>query len=206
MTKTVNNKQNQLSQKEAKEKAKESFLKFLTDFVPIILFFTVYKLSSHPKPIIPATIYLVGATIIALTIAYIFTKKIAKMPLISAILLGIFGGITIFSGDDLFIKIKPTLLNGLFSMILFIGCFYKKPLLSYLFDGAIKMEKGHWLIFSRRWAFFFLFLAILNEIIWRNFSTDFWVQFKVFGMLPISIAFAMFNIPFILKYSNKSPN
>ncbi len=182
-------------------KTKESFLKFLTDFLPIILFFAAYKFSNNPKPIIVATIYLVVSTIIALAISYFFTKKIAKMPLISAMLLGVFGGITIFSGDETFIKIKPTLLNLLFSAILFIGCFYKKPLLTYLFDGAIKMEKEHWLTFSMRWAYFFVFLAILNEIIWRNFSTDFWVQFKVFGMLPISIAFALLNIPFILKYS-----
>ena len=180
---------------------KEAFLKFLTDFVPIILFFSVYKLSSHPKPIIPATIYLVVSSIIALIIAYIFTKKIAKMPLISAILLGIFGSITIFSGDDLFIKMKPTILNAIFSAILFLGYFAKKPLLDYLFDGAITMKKEAWLEFNLRWACFFCFLAILNEIIWRNFSTDFWVQFKVLGMLPISIIFALINMPFILKHS-----
>lgn len=185
-------------------KSQDSFLKFLTDFLPIIIFFAVYKLSKHPNPLIPATIYLVAATIIALAISYFFTKKIAKMPLISAILLGVFGGITIFSGDDTFIKIKPTLLNLLFAVILFIGCLMKKPLLSYLFEGAVQMTEKNWLILSMRWAYFFVFLAVLNEIIWRNFSTDFWVQFKVFGMLPISLTFALLNIPFILKHSKDS--
>ncbi len=183
----------------------ESFIKFLTDFLPLIIFFSVYKLSGHSKPIIPATIYLVIATIVALLISYIVTKKIAKMPLFSAILLSIFGGITILSGNEIFIKIKPTLLNALFSIILFGGYFMKKPLLGYLFDGAIHMSNQAWLQFSLRWAYFFASLALLNEIIWRNFSTDFWVQFKVFGMLPISILFAIINMPFILKNSKNLP-
>ena len=184
-------------------KKQESFLKFLTDFVPIILFFAVYKLSKNPDPIIPATISLIVSTIITLAISYIFTRKIAKMPLFSAILLGVFGGITIFSGNDIFIKMKPTLLNLLFAAILFTGYFMKKPLLNYLFEGAINMSHDAWLKFSFRWACLFVFLAILNEIIWRNFSTDFWVQFKVFGMLPISIIFALINMPFILRESAK---
>lgn len=191
--------------KEIENNKIDSSLKFLTDFLPLIIFFSVYKLSNHPQPIIPATIFLVISSIIALIIAYILTKKIAKMPLISAILLGIFGGITIFSGNDIFIKLKPTLLNALFATILFIGYFMKKPLLGYLFEGAIEMSHKAWLSFSLRWAFLFSFLAILNEFIWRNFSTDFWVQFKVFGMLPISIIFALINIPFILKHSKNSP-
>jgi intracellular septation protein len=191
--------------KELENNKKESSLKFLTDFLPLIIFFSVYKLSSHPQPIIPATIFLLITSIITLTIAYLLTKKIAKMPLISAILLGIFGGITIFSGNDMFIKIKPTLLNATFAIILFTGYFMKKPLLSYLFEGAIEMSNKAWLNFSLRWAFLFSILAILNELIWRNFSTDFWVQFKVFGMLPISIIFALINIPFLLKNSKNSP-
>lgn len=192
----------------SKKNSKESFVTFLTDFVPLALFFIVYKTSNHANPIIPATLYLIIATIIALIIGYIATKKIARMPLISAILLGIFGALTVFSQNDLFIKIKPTLLNGLFSAILFVGCFMKKPLLEYLFNGAIKMSHEAWLNFSFRWAYFFMFLAILNEVIWRSFSTDFWVQFKVFGMLPISIIFAIINMPFIIKNSenfHKSP-
>ncbi len=194
MKKTINFEQNNI--KEAKI---ESFLKFITDFLPLILFFIVYKFSKHPQPIVMATIYLVIATIIALIISYIFTKKIAKMPLFSAILLSIFGGLTIFSGNELFIKIKPTLLNLLFAIILFTSYLLKKPILSYLFDGAINMSKEAWIVFSYRWACFFLFLALLNEVVWRNFSTDFWVQFKVFGILPISIIFAAFNLPFLLK-------
>lgn len=175
--------------------------RFLTDFLPIIVFFIVYNKSGYEKPIIPATIALIIVTTITLIISYILTKKIAKMPLFSAILLAFFGGITVFSGDDLFIKIKPTLLNSLFSLILFVGYFMKKPFLSYLFDGAFKMSDEAWLHFSLRWAIFFLFLAILNEIIWRNFSTDIWVNFKVFGMFPIFLIFSAINIPFILKNS-----
>jgi intracellular septation protein len=187
-------------------KKAESLLKFLTDFLPILLFFGAYKFSNHPKPIIPATIFLVSSCIIALAIAYIFTRKIAKMPLISSIILGIFGSITIFSGNDVFIKMKPTILNLLFGMTLFVGHLFKKPLLDYLFDSAISMNKEAWLRFSLRWAYIFIFLAILYEVIWRNFSTDFWVQFKVFGMLPISIAFAIINMPFIIRETERMKN
>ena len=192
-----------LEQNEVKKAQTQSFMKFITDFLPLILFFTVYKFSNHPQPIVMATIYLVVSTIIALIISYIFTGKVAKMPLFSAILLSVFGGLTIFSGNELFIKIKPTLLNLLFAIILFASSLFKKPILSYLFDGSINMKKEAWISFSYRWAYFFLFLALLNEVMWRNFSTDFWVQFKVFGILPISIIFAALNLPFLIQ--NKKP-
>jgi intracellular septation protein len=177
----------------------ESFLKFVCDFLPLAIFFCIYKFSSHPKPIIPATGYLIVATLVSLVIFYIYTKKIAKMPLFSAILLGLFGGLTIFSGNDLFIKMKPTLVNLIFAAILFFGYFTKRPLLKNIFDGAIQMETKHWLVLSLRWACFFLFLALLNELVWRNFDTDFWVKFKVFGMLPISFIFTISQIPYISK-------
>lgn len=193
---------NKKQQMQMKNK-QEPMLKFLTDFLPLILFFAVFKLSDHSQPIIPATTCLVVSTIIALTISHILTKKIAKMPLFSAIILGFFGGLTIFSGNEIFIKMKPTLINLLFSAVLLFGYFSKKPLMQYLFDGAIHMSKEAWLTFSLRWGLFFIALAILNEIIWRNFSTDFWVQFKVFGILPISIIFTMVNIPFIMKNSKE---
>jgi intracellular septation protein len=186
-------------------KNSHSILKFICDFLPLLIFFFVYKASSDPKPIIPATIALVITTFIALTINYIVTKKIAKMPLFSALILGFFGLLTVFSGNDLFIKIKPTLINLLFAAILIFGCFAKKPLLKMLLGHAFIINDKAWLKLSMRWAFFFIFLAILNEFIWRNFSTDFWVQFKVFGILPLSIAFTLSQIPYLIK-QQKNPN
>ena len=186
----------------AKSKVKKSgnqALKFICDFLPLLIFFVVYKASPFTNPIIIATIALVVATFIALVINYIFTKEIAKMPLFSALVLGIFGSLTIFSGNEIFIKIKPTLINLLLAIILLFGYFSKKPLLKTLLGGIFEIEDKIWLELSKRWAIFFIFLAILNEIIWRNFSTDFWVQFKVFGILPISILFTCLQTPYILK-------
>ncbi len=181
------------------KKTKEAWAKFLCDYVPLIIFIIIYKFSPASDPLIPATFGLLVSSFIALIIAYILTRKIAKMPLISAIILGVFGGLTLISGDDLFIKIKPTLINLLFAAILFYGYFSKKPLIKHLFGESLKMEDRAWLILSLRWAIFFIFLAVLNEFIWRSFSTDFWVNFKVFGVFPISMIFTLSQVPFMIK-------
>ena len=178
-------------------------LKLICDFFPLLTFFLIYKISSYPNPIIIATFGLVIATFIALLINYIFTKEIAKMPLFSALVVGIFGFLTIFSGNEIFIKIKPTLVNSLLAIILLFGYFSKKPLLKTLLGSIFEIEDKIWLDLSKRWAMFFIFLAILNEIIWRNFTTDVWIQFKVFGVLPISILFVCLQTPYILKNLSK---
>jgi intracellular septation protein len=177
-------------------------LKFICDFLPLLTFFLIYKTSSD-NAIINATIGLVIVTFITLVIGYIFTRQIAAMPLFSAIVLGFFGFLTIFSGNEIFIKIKPTLLNLLFAAILLFGYFSKKPLLKSLLGSAFEIKDEAWLELSKRWAIFFIFLAVLNEVIWRNFSTDWWVQFKVFGILPLSIIFTCSQIPYILEKSKK---
>ena len=187
----------------SKEKSKETWAKFLCDYLPLGIFFAVFKFSSAPNPIIPATIYLMISTLIALIIAYFLTGKLAKMALFSGLILGVFGGLTLISGDELFIKIKPTLINLLFAAILFYGYLVKKPLLSYFLGEQIKMRNAAWITLSMRWACFFVFLALLNETIWRTCSTDFWVQFKVFGMMPISLLFTISQIPFMMKEMGK---
>jgi intracellular septation protein len=183
---------------------KTSSLKtFIIDFLPLIVFFTVFKLSKSPKPIIDATIALVVVTTMVLIIDYIINKHISMTPLFSALILGFFGGLTIFSGNEIFIKIKPTIINSCFAIFLFAGYFFKKPLLKYIFGAAMEISYHAWMVLSLRWGCFFVFLAILNEIIWRNFSTEFWVKFKVFGMLPCSIIFALINTPYIIKQVEK---
>ncbi len=184
-------------------KSRKNIAKFLCDYVPLIIFFIVYKFSKAQDPILEATTYLIAASFIAVIIAYILTKEILKIPLFSAIILGIFGGLTLFSGNDLFIKIKPTLINLIFAAILFYGYFSKKPLIGYLFEGNLKMSNSAWLTLSLRWAIFFVFLAIVNEIIWRNFSTDFWVNFKAFGMFPLTMFFTLSQLPFMIKNIQK---
>lgn len=188
----------------SKKSKKDVISKFLSDFLPLIVFLVIYKTSDDPSPILPATLWMVIVTFLSLVVGYVLTKKVSKMPLIAAIVLGIFGGLTLFSGDDYFIKIKPTLINSVFSAILFFGYFTKKPLVSYLFGGEIKFEnEASWHVLSLRWACFFLCLAVLNEIVWRNFPLDFWVNFKVFGVLPISMIFTITQIPFIIKNVQK---
>ncbi len=182
-----------------KNSRQDGLIKFLCEYLPLIIFFVVYKFSKSAKPLVDATIYLIIATAIALIIAYILTKKIPIVTLFSGIILSIFGSLTIFSGNELFIKMKPTLVNLVFAIILFFGYYTKRPILSHLFSSALKMPNQAWLILSFRWAFFFIFLALLNEIIWRNFSTNFWVQFKLFGMTPISIIFMFSQMPFIMR-------
>lgn len=187
-----------------KKSSKDGLAKFLSDFLPLIVFVVVYKTSKSESPILQATLWMVIVTVVSTIASYLLTKKIAKMPLISALMLGVFGSITVFSGNDYFIKIKPTLLNLIFAAILLFGFFTKKPLISYLFGGELKLKSEEaWHQLSFRWALFFIFLAVLNEVIWRNFSLDFWVNFKVFGVLPISIIFTIMQVPFILKNIKK---
>ena len=187
-----------------KNKTKENgFIKFLYDYLPLIIFFSVFKLSTAPNPLIKATIYMVATTFIALIISYIFTRTIPTIALFSACILGFFGTLTILLEDEIFIKLKPTIINLIFAAILFYGYFKKKPMLSYLLGEQIKISNIAWLTLSKRWAIFFIFLAILNELIWRNFSTDFWVQFKVFAVLPISLIFTISQTPFIIKEVRK---
>lgn len=186
-----------------KKSKKDSISKFLSDFLPLIVFLVVYKTSDDSNPIILATLWMIIVTFFGLVVTYILTKRIAKMPLVAALMLGIFGGLTVFSGDDYFIKIKPTLINCLFASVLFFGYFTKRPLISYLFGGELKLKENAWHSLSLRWGCFFLFLAILNEIVWRNFSMDFWVNFKVFGILPITLVFMVTQMPFIIKNIKK---
>lgn len=186
-----------------KKKSNEGIAKFLYDYLPLIVFFGCYKFSKATDPLITATIYMTITTLAALTICYALTKKIPVVALVSGILLTVFGGLTILLKDEVFIKIKPTIINLLFAAVLFYGYLAKKPFLSYILGEQVKMGNKAWLILSRRWAIFFVFLALLNEFIWRSFSTDLWVQFKVLGMMPISMAFTVFQIPFMVKEMKK---
>ncbi len=185
------------------KKSHDSTTKFLCDYLPLIVFFVCYKLAKTADPLITATIWMIITTFAALTISYLLTKKIPLVALFSAIVLAMFGGLTILLKDEIFIKTKPTIINLIFAAILLYGFFTKKPFLSYLLGEQVKMGDTAWLTLSKRWAIFFIFLACLNEIIWRNFSTDFWVQFKVFGMMPISLIFTISQVPFMIREMKK---
>lgn len=172
--------------------------KLLLDFAPLGVFFVAYKFAD----IMTATIALIVATTASLAVIYATERKIALAPLISGVLVAVMGGLTILLDDETFIKVKPTMLNLAFSAILLGGVYgFKKGLLKYVLDVAISLSDAGWVLLSKRWGFFFLFLAGLNEVIWRSFPTEFWVNFKVFGMFTLTIAFALSQWKLIEKYS-----
>lgn len=193
-------------QKKHIKKNHDNLAKFLYDYLPIIVFFGYYHFSKHPEKLLFATLAMLAVTFVAIVISYILTNKIPKVATFSASILGFFCSLSILFKDDYFIKIKPTIINLIFAFTLFYGYFTKKLFLAFILGEQIKMRDADWQILSRRWAIFFVALAILNEIIWRNFTTDFWVQFKVFGMMTISMAFTISQLPFILRAQNRFLN
>jgi intracellular septation protein len=172
-------------------------LKMILDILPLAIFFIAYKLLGLTF----ATGLLTLATALSLAITYWKTKKISLAPLVSGVIIVIFGTLAVVLHDDFFIKIKPTLVNLVFSGLLLGGLYYKKILLKHVLNSALSMDERGWWLLTRRFGLFFLFLAGLNEFIWRNFSTDFWVNFKVFGMFTITILFTILQTKLIKKHS-----
>ena len=177
----------------------KSFLKFITDFGPLFVFFTIYyKSGKDLKMAIPPFVI---ATIIALIAVWYIEKKVPMVPLIGGILITLFGGLTIYFDDPIFIYIKPTIINILFGLGHIFGKFFtNEPVLKKLLGKSISLTDEGWKILNMRWVFFFFGLAILNEIIWRTQSEEFWVNFKVWGILPITFLFTAFQIGIINKY------
>ena len=174
----------------------KSFYKLLIDIGPLAVFFIFYTRSGLQASILPFMV----ATIIAVLFSYILEKKIPIMPTVGAGIVLLFGGLTIYFDNDVFFKMKPTIINILFAIILYGGILINKPLLKYLLGAALKLEEAGWKILTQRWIGFFIALAVLNEIVWRTQSTDVWVSFKVFGILPITFIFTMTQFPLIKKY------
>ena len=174
-----------------------SFIKLFIDIGPLAVFFIYYKVSGD---LIEAILPLMLATIISVVISYILEKRIPIMPTLGAGIVVIFGGLTIIFDNKIFIFMKPTIINIIFAAILYGGIILKKPLLKYLLGSALELEEEGWTILTQRWAAFFIALAILNEIVWRTMSEEFWVSFKVFGILPITFIFTMTQFPLIKKY------
>jgi intracellular septation protein len=153
--------------------------------------------------IFTATAVFMAATLVALAVSYALTRHLPVMPLVSGIVVLIFGGLTLWLKDEIFIKMKPTIINGLFGSILIGGLFFGKSLISYVLDAVFDLTDEGWRKLTLRWGLFFFALAILNEIVWRNFSTDFWVSFKVFGTMPLTFLFAASQVPLLLRYEVK---
>ena len=177
-------------------------IKIIADFGPLLISFIIYFNNENDlKVAIPPFII---ATLISLVVIYFLEKKISMVPLTGGILITLFGGLTLYFDNKIFFYMKPTIINILFAGVLFFGKFFtEKPLLKIFFQNAFNLENEGWKKLNQRWILFFLFVAILNEIVWRTQSEAFWVNFKVWGLLPISFVFAASQFPLINKYKLK---
>jgi len=177
-------------------------IKFAADFGPLLIFFIIYFNNENDlKVAIPPFIV---ATLIALIAMYFLEKRIPMVPLVSGILITFFGGLTLYFDNKIFFYMKPTIINILFAAVLFFGRYFtQKPLLKIFFQNAFELEDEGWKKLNYRWIGFFIFIAVLNEIVWRTQSEVFWINFKVWGLLPISFLFAASQVPLISKYKIK---
>jgi len=180
----------------------KSFIKFATDFGPLLAFFVIYY--KNDKDLVSAIPALIIATLIAICVIYMLEKRIPILPLMGAVLVCLFGGLTIFFDNPIFIYLKPTIINLIFAFALFFGkVVLNKNFLKKLFESSIKLEEAGWDKLIIRWVGFFIFLAILNEAVWRTQTEEFWINFKVWGILPITFIFTAFQLPLIQKYKKR---
>ncbi|RFZ83602.1 septation protein A [Shinella sp. WSJ-2] len=202
---------------QAKTEEKVSpLLKMVLELGPLVVFFFANSrgewlagqfpvLAEMGGPIFIATGLFMAATAIALLVSWMLTRTLPIMPLISGIVVFVFGALTLWLQNDTFIKMKPTIVNSLFGFILLGGLVFGKSLLGYVFHAAFKLDDDGWRKLTLRWGLFFLVLAVMNEVVWRNFSTDFWVAFKVWGTMPITILFTLAQMPLIMRHSIETP-
>ena len=174
----------------------KSIIKLFVDIGPLAVFFIFYTRSNLQAAIMPFMI----ATIIAVIVSYIIERKIPIMPTVGAGIILVFGGMTLYFDNEVFFKMKPTIINLLFAGVLYLGNVFNKSFLKYLLGSALKLKDAGWIILTNRWISFFIALAILNEIIWRTQTTDVWVNFKVFGILPLTFIFTLTQYSLIKKY------
>jgi intracellular septation protein len=172
-------------------------LKIVLDLGPLALFF----FANSRYGIFAATATFMVAVVAALAVSYVMTRHLPIMPVVTAIIVVVFGGLTLILHDATFIKVKPTIIYALFGAVLLGGLYFNKPLLGMVFDSLFQLTDEGWRKLTWRWAIFFLALAVLNEIVWRNFSTNFWVDFKVFGVMPLTFLFAALQTPLMKKYA-----
>ena len=187
-------------------------LKLVLELGPLLVFFFanargVWLAEKFPAlvafgaPIFVATGLFMVATAVALAVSWILTRTLPIMPLVSGIVVLVFGTLTLWLQDDVFIKMKPTIVNALFGCVLLGGLFFGRSLLGYVFDSAFHLDAEGWRKLTFRWGLFFLFLAVVNELVWRSFSTDYWVAFKVWGIMPITLGFTLSQMPLIMRHS-----
>jgi intracellular septation protein len=193
------------------------FVKLLLEMGPLVVFFfanskpTLFRplimpflekgmLTGEQGNLLTATAVFMIAMLVSLIVTYILTRHLPVMPLVTGVVVLIFGGLTLYFQDATFIKLKPTIVDTLFGVTLLGGLAFGKSLLPYMLNSVLQLDEAGWYKLTLRWGIFFLVLALLNEIVWRTQSNDFWVNFKVWGVMPLTILFAISQTPLILKH------
>jgi len=200
---------------QAAPKAKEpqvkgsAWVKLALELGPLMVFFLAYGRGEmigawlgkpDMLPIIAATIVFVPTMVLSVLASFWITREVAVMPLVSLVLVVVFGGLTIWLNDATFIKMKPTILNLIFAAVLMTGLYFGKMFLKMIFQEGWSITDRGWYLLTVRWSIFFVCMALLNEVIWRNFSEEFWVAFKVWGNLPITMIFAVFQMRLVFQH------
>lgn len=195
-----------------KRKPMNPLLKLVLELGPLVVFFFANArgewlaelfpaLAAFGGPIFIATGLFMIATALSLGVSWLLVRTLPIMPLISGVVVFVFGALTLWLQNDTFIKMKPTIVNSLFAAVLLGGLLFGRSLLGYVFDQAFKLDAEGWRKLTFRWGLFFIFLALVNEIVWRSFSTDIWVAFKVWGIMPITLVFTFSQMPLIMRHS-----
>ena len=176
------------------------FLKLALDLGPLLVFFVANAVFG----IFTATAVFMGVMLIVIAIGIAIERKLSPMPLITAGLVLVFGGLTLWLANDIFIKIKPTILYVMFASVLLGGLVFSRLFIKLMLGQTLRLPEEAWRSLTWRWAFFFITLAVLNELVWRNVSTNTWVAFKVWGVFPLTLLFAMAQTPFIARHQIES--
>lgn len=179
------------------DELRPQLIKLGLELGPLVVFF----IANARADIFTATAWFMGAMVISLAASWFILKKIPIMPLVTGVVVLVFGGLTLWLQDDTFIKIKPTITNVLFGSVLLGGLLFGQSLLKYVFGEVYRLRPEGWWKLTLNWGVFFFVLALLNEILWRNFSTDTWVAFKVWGVMPLTVLFSMSQVPLLTKYA-----
>ena len=196
----------------SQEKQINPTLKLFLEVGPIVLFVLSYNFGDRlidafdlgdpfTKPIFLAIAVIMVSTLVAIAISWSITRTLPVMPIVTAVVVSIFGGLTLYLQDDTFIKLKPTIINTLFGVTLIAGMLLGRSFLKVVMGPAFELDQEGWNKLTWRWGFFFLFLALVNEIVWRNFSEAFWVSFKFWGMTGLTMAFVASQLPMMMKHS-----
>jgi len=186
----------------AQQKQLPPLTKLVLDLGPLLLFF----FANSYRGIYFATGAFMIAIVITLGISYYLIRRLPVMPMVTAAIVMVFGALTLWLQNDTFIKLKPTIIYVMFAALLLAGLATGRPLFKLVLDGAFHMKEEGWKKLTMNWAVFFLVMAVVNEFVWRTFTTDQWVAFKTFGFLPLTVVFALSQAPIMSKYSIKEPN